>query len=181
MRNDGGLIRHASHRLSEDGAAESSAPWRSFEVNAYDHTQRAPLHWLLYPPAGFLLAMGWLNRGQGVFAVVLFGAAALMLALAFSFQQLTVRDEGSWLAIRYGPLPVFRTRISYAEISSVERGRSSWIDGWGIHWIPGRGYTYNLWGFECVKLELRGRTVRIGTDDAEELIAFLKTKMPQKA
>jgi hypothetical protein len=159
---------------------ESSAPWRSTEVNAYDHTQRAPLHWLLYPPAVFLLAMGWLNRGQPVLAGTLFGAAILMLALAFCFQRLTIRDEGSWLAIRYGPLPVFRTRIPYADIASVELGNSSWIDGWGIHWIPGRGYTYNLWGFACAKLEVRGRTVRIGTDDAESLIAFLRTKLPQK-
>ena len=149
-------------------------------MNAYDHTQRAPLHWLLYPPGVFLLTMGWLNRGQPWLALTLFGAALLMLALAFSFQRLTIRDEGSWLAVRYGPLPVFRTRILYADISSVELGRSSWIDGWGIHWIPGRGYTYNLWGFECAKLEVRGRTVRIGTDDAQNLIAFLKTKLPQK-
>ena len=149
-------------------------------MNAYDHTQRAPLHWLLYPPAGLLLVMGWLNRGQPLLALALCGAATLMFALAFSFQHLRIRDEGSWLAIRYGPLPLFRTRISYADISSVELGRSSWIDGWGIHWIPGRGYTYNLWGFECAKLDMRGRTVRIGTDDAEKLIAFLKTKLPQK-
>lgn len=150
-------------------------------MNAYNHIQRAPLHWLLYPPGIILLTTGWLNRGQPWLALVLLGAATLMLALAFSFQRLTIRDEGSWLAVRYGPLPVFRTRVLYADISSAEPGRSSLIDGWGIHWIPGRGYTYNLWGFECVKLQVRGRTVRIGTDDAGNLIAFLKTKLPQTA
>lgn len=149
-------------------------------MNAYDHTQRAPLHWFLYPPGVFLLTMGWLNRGQPGLALTLFVAAVLMLTLALGFQRLTIRDEGSWLAIRYGLLPVFRARISYAAITSVELGQSSWIDGWGIHWIPGRGYTYNLWGFACAKLEVRGRTVRIGTDDAENLIAFLKTKLSQK-
>lgn len=149
-------------------------------MNAYDHTQRAPLHWFLYPPGVFLLTMGWLNRGQPGLALPLFVAAVLMLTLALAFQRLTIRDEGSWLAIRYGLLPVFRARISYAAITSVELGQSSWIDGWGIHWIPGRGYTYNLWGFACAKLEVRGRTVRIGTDDAENLIAFLKTKLSQK-
>jgi hypothetical protein len=106
----------------------------------------------------------------------LLGGAGLLLALAFSFQRLTIRDEGTWLAIRYGPLPVFRTRIAYADISSVEPGKTSWIDGWGIHWIPGRGYTYNLWGFSCVKLTVRGRTIRIGSDEADKLAEFLKSK-----
>jgi hypothetical protein len=147
-------------------------------MHAYDHTQRAPLHWLLYPPAGYLLAMGWLNRAAPGLALALAGVAALLLVLAFCFRQLTIRDEGDWLAVRYGPLPVFRTRIAYTDISSVEPGRSSWIDGWGIHWIPGRGYTYNLWGFTCVTLQVQGRTVRIGTDDAENLAAFLKSKLP---
>ena len=160
---------------------DSSGPGRSTEVNAYEHTQTAPLHWLLYPPGAVLLTATWLNRGQVFLALVLFAAAALLLAVAFAFQQLTVRDEGSWLAIRYGPLPLFRARIRYADVTSVEPGRSSWIDGWGIHWIPGRGYTYNLWGFACVKLVVRGRVVRIGTDDVNELVDFLRTKLPQKA
>lgn len=150
-------------------------------MHAYHHTQRAPLHWVLYPPSGFLLAMGWLNRGDPLLALALAGAAALMAALAFCFQHLTIRDEGAWLAVRYGPLPVFRTRIAYADISAVEPSRSSWIDGWGIHWIPGRGSTYNLWGFACVQLQVQGRTVRIGTDDAENLAAFLQAKLPPKA
>jgi len=139
------------------------------------------LHWLLYPPAVLLLATSWLNRGAPLGALILAGAAALVLALAFCFRRLTVRDEGDWLAVRFGPLPVFRTRIPYAQIASAEPGRSSWIDGWGIHWIPGRGYTYNLWGFACVTLQVQGRTVRIGTDDAENLAAFLKTKLPPQA
>ena len=146
-------------------------------MNAYEHTQTAPLHWLLYPPGVLLLTAAWLNRTQVVLALTLFAVAVLLLALSFAFQRLTVRDEGSWLAIRYGPLPVFRTCISYADITSVESGRSSWIDGWGIHWIPGRGYTYNLWGFACVKLVVRGRVVRIGTDDVDKLVEFLKTKL----
>jgi len=147
-------------------------------VNAYEHTQRAPLHWFLYPPGVFLLAMAWLNRGQALPAVVLFGTAAVVLAVGLCFQRLTIRDEGASLAIRYGPLPVFRTRIAYADIARVRAGRTSWIDGWGIHWIPGRGYTYNLWGFSCAELQVEDRTVRIGSDDVENLTAFLQTKLP---
>ena len=146
-------------------------------MNAYEHTQKAPLHWLLYPPAIFLVAAAWLNRGQIPLVLMMLGVAALLWMLAFSFQRLTIRDEGAWLAIRYGPLPVFRARIAYADISSVEPGQTSWIDGWGIHWIPGRGCTYNLWGFSCAKLSVRGRTVRVGSDQADKLVEFLKSKL----
>lgn len=147
-------------------------------MNAYEHTQRASLHWFLYPPGVFLLTMAWLNRGQVLTALILFGTTALVVAIGFCFQRLTIRDEGSSLAIRYGPLPVFRTRIAYTDIARVKPGRTSWIDGWGIHWIPGRGYTYNLWGFACAELEVRNRTVRLGSDDLENLIAFLQTRLP---
>ena len=56
------------------------------------------------------------------------------------------------LALRFGPLPVLRKTFRYADITGVEIGRTSVIDGWGIHYMPGRGWTYNLWGFNCVKL-----------------------------
>ena len=150
-------------------------------MSTYEHTQKAPLHWLLYLPAVVLVAAAWLSRGQVLLALIMLGAAALLFILGFSFQRLTIRDEGEWLAIRYGPLPVFRTRIPYADISSVEPGQTSWIDGWGIHWIPGRGYTYNLWGFSCARLRVRGRTVQVGSDEADKLVEFLKSKLPPKA
>ena len=93
------------------------------------------------------------------------------------FASMTVQDEGEFLAIRYGPLPVFHRRIRYADITSVEPGRSSIIDGWGIHWVPGRGWTYNLWGFQCAMLAVRGGIVRIGSDDVDNLVGFLHGKI----
>jgi hypothetical protein len=62
-------------------------------------------------------------------------------------------------------------------MSDVAAARSSWIDGWGIHYIPGRGMTYNLWGFDCVEIDMNGRTVRVGTDDPEGLTDFLKGRI----
>ena len=79
-------------------------------------------------------------------------------------------------AAAYGPLPLFRKRIRYADITAVEKSRSNVIDGWGIHYIPGRGWTYNLWGFDCVKLQLDKKVVRVGSNDAENLAAFLKQR-----
>ena len=46
-----------------------------------------------------------------------------------------------------------------------------------IHYIPFRGWTYNLWGFACVKLTLGRKIVRVGTDDADELAKVVREKM----
>ena len=64
-------------------------------------------------------------------------------------------------------------------VTSIEPGRTSIIDGWGIHYIPGRGTTYNLWGFGCVKLSLGRKAFRIGSDDVDNLVAFLRRKSSQ--
>jgi len=52
-------------------------------------------------------------------------------------QSLTVCDEGDRLAICFGPLPLFQRRFQYDDILGVEIGRTTIMDGWGIHWTPG--------------------------------------------
>ena len=108
---------------------------------------------------------------------LLLGLAVLFLLLALSFQHLRVFDAVDHLAVRFGPLPLLGTRIRYDEITSVERGRTSLLDGWGIHWVPGRGWTYNIRGWDCVVVQLGKKTIRIGTDDVENLLAFLQAKL----
>jgi len=98
-----------------------------------------------------LLVLGGLLVLAGPFLVM---AAAILALCGLAFGSLTIRDEGEYLAIRFGPLPVLCKRIRYADITGVETGRTKLIDGWGIHYMPGRGWTYNLWGYDCVKLTL---------------------------
>jgi hypothetical protein len=124
-----------------------------------------------------MLGGAWLARSEPAVAVLVLAIAAVFVICALMFGSLTVRDEGEWLALRYGPLPIFRKRIRYADITAVEPGRSAIIDGWGIHYIPGRGWTYNLWGFGCVKLALGKKIIRLGSDDADNLAEFLRKKI----
>ena len=142
----------------------------------YEHTRWAPICWIiLLPPLAVLLIAAILAGGRVV--VPLFFVGVALTAVAFSFRSLRVVDDGDALAIRFGPIPLFRKRIPYAEIQAAERDRSSVVDGWGIHWVPGRGWTYNLWGFDCVRLTLTGgRTIRVGTDDPDGLERFLQQK-----
>ena len=142
----------------------------------YEHTQSAPLHYLMYVVSAAMLTGAWALR-QELAAFSIFGVmGVLMFGLGLSFKHLTVSDEGQSLRVQFGPLPVFGTRVAYADITSVKAARSSWIDGWGVHWVPGRGWTFNLWGFDCVEIHMGKRLLRIGTDDPQNLEKFLREK-----
>ncbi len=43
--------------------------------------------------------------------------------------------------------------------------------------MPFRGWTYNIWGFACVKLTLGRKIVRVGTDDADGLAKMIAEKI----
>lgn len=147
-------------------------------MSQYEHTQRSPLHVLLLAVAGIFAGLAVAAQQEQSARLIMLGAAALFVFLAACFAELSVCDEGERLVLRYGPLQVFGWKFCWNEIESAEAGRTSWIDGWGIHWFPGRGTTFNIWGFDCVVLHVKGKLVRIGTDDAETLAQFIRSKIP---
>jgi len=102
--------------------------------------------------------------------------AFVLVVASLMFTTLTVRDAGDHLDVRYGPLRLLGTKVAYAAVRSLRRARSKLIDGWGIHWIPGRGWTFNLWGRDCIEVETTGRLIRIGTDDPDGLAGFLASR-----
>ena len=143
----------------------------------YQHTQRAPLHLILHTVAAVELVAAWVLRDEIVASQLLIIVAGLMIVVGLCCANLTVRDEGETLSVRFGPIPLFGKRLRYEDIDEVTAARSRWIDGWGIHYIPGRGWTYNLWGFDCAELRLGRRTIRIGTDDPQGLVAMMREKI----
>ncbi len=157
-----------------------SAMGRSIYVGAgeYDHRQYAPLYWMILAPAIFIGVMAFAASDNPKGTFVMLSTSGFLVATALSFRWLRVVDEVTHLAIRFGPFPLLRRRIPYANLTAAERDRSSLVDSWGIHWVPGRGWIFNLWGFDCVRLTLRnGRTTRIGTDDPDGLTSFLQQKL----
>jgi hypothetical protein len=145
-------------------------------VSSYQHTQRAPLCLLLYGLAITLLVLTWVLRQEPVLAWVFPITGILVFVLAASFHQLTVADEGDRLAIKFGPLPLFQRQVKYDDILSVEVGKTTLLDGWGIHMSLRGDWVWNLWGWDCVVLLLRKGTLRVGTDDAENLARFLRER-----
>lgn len=147
----------------------------------YRHTQRAPLGALLVLIAAVLIGTAWRVWENGPAGILLGVGAVVFLLLAASFWRLTVEDRGASLGVRFGPLPVFGTSIPYSSIAAATAGRSSLIDGWGIHFVPFRGWTFNLWGRSCVAIRTAHGVVRVGTDDPANLERFLKERMSGRA
>ena len=144
----------------------------------YEHTQVGRLHYVLLGAVLlFVLALALILRRlpwHHPAALGLLAGVVLLLVAAAAFHRLTVTDRGDYLLLLFGPLPIFRKRIRYDRIRQAVPSRTSFADGWGIHYLPGRGWTYNVWGFDCVWVQTSKGTIRIGTDDPQGLAAFLR-------
>jgi hypothetical protein len=102
----------------------------------------------------------------------------LILVFAGSFHQLTVQDRGELLSIGFGPIPLFHRSVNYEDIESAEVGRTTILDGWGVHLSLRGGWVWNLRGRDCVVVHFKnGGTLRVGTDAAETLAEFLRSKV----
>lgn len=142
----------------------------------YSHTQIGWIQWILGPLGLLQIGLGLAVPQPNPTRWILVGVGSLLVLLAFCFARLRVREKPDHLEVSFGPLPLFRRNIAYGEICSVELARSALIDGLGIHWLPGRGWIWNLRGRNCVELELTSGRLRVGTDDPEGLTRHLQAR-----
>lgn len=149
------------------------------KTSGYTHTQRAPLCLILYGMVPLFFAIAW-SIGDTPGALIFVGTGLVIAILAAAFHHLTVADQGETLAIRFGPVPLFRRTVRYADIQAVEFGRTLILDGWGIHLSLRGGWVWNLWGRDCVVVHLKKGVLRIGTDDASGLARFLQEKIDHR-
>ena len=148
---------------------------------SYRHTQGAPLCFLLYALAAAEFVLAWTLRHELALVWTFSIAGAVVLLLAASFHHLTVEDQGDSLAIAFGPVPLFRRRVPYESIVEATVDRTTILDGLGIHLSFRGGWVWNIWGRNCVRLQLRRGTLRVGTDDAENLARFVGQKIAGEA
>lgn len=144
-------------------------------MSDYQHTQRAPWCLLLYGLAAVPLLVRGMLPPDPVLTYVMVAVSLLFIVLAASFHHLTVADGGDYLSVRFGPVPLFRRRVRYEDIVAVEVGQVTWLEGWGIHLSPRGGWVWNIWGWDCVVIHLKGTTLRVGSDDAPRLAGFLES------
>ena len=102
-------------------------------IPGYSHTQMAPLFLLLYAIATVFLLLGFFIQEAQPIRWLFPPIGLLMFVPPASIQHLSVVDQCDMLAVRFGPVPLFRTTCRYADIRSVDVGRTLLLDGWGIH------------------------------------------------
>ncbi|MEJ7594231.1 MAG: hypothetical protein WKF77_22060 [Planctomycetaceae bacterium] len=83
------------------------------------------------------------------------------------------------MSIAFGPIRLCQRSVLYEDIISVDTGRTTFLDGWGIHLSMKGGWLWNLWGRDCVVLRLRKFILRVGTDDPERLAEFIKVRLAE--
>lgn len=148
----------------------------SAEPPAYWHRQYAPWSWLLYMIAAIILASAVLAGGAPAGWIML-PAGMLTGLLASGFHYLTVEDRGQRLSVKFGPAPLFSLSIPYSDIVRVEAGSTTFLDGWGIHYSLRGGWVWNVWGRACVVIHRRRSILRVGSDDTENLLAFIRSRI----
>jgi hypothetical protein len=167
---------HVPSSLSGKGTTMTSAP-----APGYRHTQKGPWWMFLYAFGAVMLAVAWVTWPEvPAVPVIMLVSGTLMLVAGTSFQHLIVADEGEHLAIRFGPLPLFRKLIRYEHMRAVERERTTAMEGWGVRFRLSGEQIWNIWGRDCVAIR-HGETTLVGTDDADGLLRFLKTRLPAAA
>lgn len=141
-------------------------------MSLYRHSQTSPLG-----PAFVTAAVGCVVAGyflpDPAMRTVCVTMAVVAGLFAGMFTRLHITEQPDHLRVRFGPLPWSGTSVRYAHVRGVRRARSTMLDGLGIHWFPGRGWTFNLWGFDCVELQTDRGLVRLGTDDPDGLVQHL--------
>lgn len=84
------------------------------------------------------------------------------------FSTLTVSVEGEYVRFWFGP-GFINMQLSLSDIESCQVAKSRcW--SWGIHGWPGKGWVFNVSGFQTVELKMRNDgKYYIGTDEPEAL------------
>jgi hypothetical protein len=96
-----------------------------------------------------------------------------IVAVAAVFSRMTIELDETELRHHFG-LGVWLKRVPLSDVVDATRATSHWLEGWGVRITP-RGMLYNVAGTDAVEIRLRsGRRFRLGTDEADVLLAALR-------
>lgn len=142
----------------------------------YQHTQRGPWSFVLLAvvASNLTLAVRLLGNEPAWASWLFLSVALLMTFMTFCFQSLTTTVSETSLRVHFGPIPLLEKKVLLEDIVSVRPEKSSLLDGWGVHWTPGKGWIYNMWGFDCLAINLGTRHFRVGTNDPDQLCEVLE-------
>jgi len=139
----------------------------------YQHRQRSrPVAVSYIAMTAILVVLLYLGGRQAPLAAILVAAIALESVVHYLLSSLTVEISTRELSWYFGP-GFWRRRVGLSSIGHVARVRLPWWYGIGVKYTP-RAWVYLVAPGAGIEVALTsGETVRIGTDDAEGLLAAL--------
>ncbi len=141
----------------------------------YRHTQIGVVIIALLVVAIVLSLIPFLRTGT--FHPIIIAIQTILIAALALFYSLSVEIKENTLICCFGA-GLIRKRIPLSEIQQVQIVQNPWYSGWGIRWMPGRYWLWNVSGFRAVELILKdGKRFRLGTDEPESLVHAIETNI----
>lgn len=138
-------------------------------MKTYEHTQ--PARAII----GGLTVTGLVFAVLSAFIHPFIVGAIVLFIVAYLFRSMTIEISDTELTWYFGSgFPLKRVPIS--EVVSAEVVRTSFMNGWGIHYTM-RGWLYNVSGYGAVSVTLRsGKRFCLGSDEPEAVARKLMSR-----
>jgi hypothetical protein len=136
----------------------------------YRHTQTGWMLRIALVIGAVLLAAAALAQPSPIASAALLAGALLLALPGFAWSRLTIEIDKERLRWWFG-LGWPRGNIPLADIASVEITRTTFWQGWGVHYTR-NGWLYNVAGYDAVLITRRDkRRLMLGTDEPRRLKA----------
>ncbi len=130
---------------------------------------------IIIPLVVFFIIVFTQFMAKGVFTFMFILILIFFIAALVLFYALTVEIQNNIITCSFG-IGLIRKSISLSEIQTVRAVQNPWYAGWGIRWIPGQYWLWNVSGFEAVELSMKdGKRFRIGTDEPDALVLAIES------
>ncbi|WP_091981896.1 hypothetical protein [Pseudoalteromonas denitrificans] len=139
----------------------------------YQHKQFAYIIFVLLGWIASFVILALVLLGPNV-PIILF--AISLIVIGFIFHGLTIKVSDKDISWGFGP-GVLGKKIKLSDIEQVKAVTNSFRHGIGIR-ITHDGWVYTVHGFSAVALDLKdGTSIRLGTNDQENLLTALNSRL----
>jgi hypothetical protein len=139
----------------------------------YRHEQFGTVIITMLAASDLLILILFVN--SGILLPVFLEVFVIIFAMMALFYSLSIVINNGTLTCSFG-IGVIQKRIPLSEIRQARAVNNPWYGGWGIHWIPGGCWLWNVSGMRGVELTFQdGHRLRVGTDEPETLVRAIET------
>jgi hypothetical protein len=143
-------------------------------MKLYEHTQVGFVT-IIAVSTATVVFLAFLAAGRIAVPLAAIAGACVIAPISLAlFGTLTVSVDEKRIQLRFG-VGLIRKSIPISRIASFTPIHLRWVHGYGIHWLPFRGWLYNVSGFKAVEIVTsNGKHTLIGTDEPDALCRALQ-------